>query len=134
MKVNKINKEKIIELIKEEAYIIKRKRQLYETVQNIEKELKILNERMGIVGTFGFSNPQDSINKSKTGFVNPVNISYIEQLAKDFGVDYKDEMEKYHASEKLMSEMQRENDNLKKQIKELSESKIPSTTTNNTKK
>lgn len=93
MATNKIGKEKVLQLIKEEAYIITRKHELYKEIQKIEDELKNLNECMGLagqglVGTFGFSGPSDSSKKvSATGFVNPMSISHIEQLAKDMGIE-----------------------------------------------
>ena len=94
MAVNKINKDKVLQLIKEEAYIITRKREIYEEVKKIEDELKNLNECMGLagqgmVGTFGFNNnPNDVAKKTHaTGFVNPMSISHIEQLAKDMGIE-----------------------------------------------
>ncbi len=93
MTSSKINKDKVLQLIKEEAYIITRKKQLYEEIQKIEDELKNINECMGlagqgIVGTFGFDGASDSAKKSNpTGFVNPMSISHIEQLAKDMGME-----------------------------------------------
>lgn len=90
---NKINKDKVLQLIKEEAYIITRKKEIYEEVKKLEDELKNLNECMGlagqgIVGTFGFDGSKDSAKKSNpTGFVNPMSISHIEQLAKDMGME-----------------------------------------------
>lgn len=93
MAANKINKETVLKLIKEEAYILKRKREIYEEVKKIEEELKNLNECMGLagqglVGTFGFEGPNDGTKKSSpTGFVNPMSISHIEQLAKDMGIE-----------------------------------------------
>jgi hypothetical protein len=40
MAANKINKDKVLQLIKEEAYILTRKREIYEDVKKIEEELK----------------------------------------------------------------------------------------------
>lgn len=94
MATNKINKDKVLQLIKEEAYIITRKREIYEEVKKLEDELKNLNECMGlagqgIVGTLGFgNNPNDVAAKSNnTGFVNKMSISHLEQLAKDMGME-----------------------------------------------
>lgn len=93
MTTNKINKNTVLQLIKEEAYIINRKKELFQDIKKIEEELKNLNESMGLagkglLGTFGFAGPSDSINKaSVTGFVNPMSISHIEQLAQDMGIE-----------------------------------------------
>lgn len=90
---NKINKDKVLQLIKEEAYIITRKKEIFEELKKYEDELKQLNECMGlagqgIVGTFGFDGQKDSAKKANvTGFVNPMSISRIEQLAKDMGME-----------------------------------------------
>jgi hypothetical protein len=93
MAKNKIGKEKVLQLIKEEAFIITRKQELYNEIKKIEEELKHLNECMGLAGqgltgTFGFkTNPMDGSHKSASGFVNPMSISHIEQLAKDMGME-----------------------------------------------
>ena len=82
MKKNQITKAKIISLIKEEAEVIKRKKELYEQVQAIEEELKLLSER-GIAGSVGFVG--DGSNPS--GFAEPQDISYVAQLQRDMGID-----------------------------------------------
>lgn len=92
MATNKINKAKVLELIKEEAYIITRKKELYDEVKKIEDELKHINESMGLTGqglcgTMGFANPNDALKKSHSGFVNSMNISHIAQLATDMGIE-----------------------------------------------
>ncbi len=90
---NKINKDKVLQLIKEEAYIITRKKAIFEELKKYEDELKNLNECMGLagqgmLGTFGFEGPKDITKKANvTGFVNPMSISHIEQLAKDMGME-----------------------------------------------
>jgi len=91
-KINKIGKEQVLQLIKEEAYVITRKQELYREIKKIEDELKNLNECMGLagqgmVGTLGFAGPNDASKKNHSGFVNPMSISHIEQLAKDMGMD-----------------------------------------------
>jgi hypothetical protein len=91
-KINKIGKEQILQIIKEEAHIITRKQELYKEIQKIEDELKNLNECMGMagqgmVGTLGFAGPNDVSKKNHSGFVNPMSISHIEQLAKDMGME-----------------------------------------------
>lgn len=88
---NKIGKEVVLQLIKEEAFILTRKRELYEEIKKIEAELKNLNEctglaGKGLVGTFGFAGPHET-KANATGFVTQPNISHIEQLAKDMGIE-----------------------------------------------
>ena len=69
--------------IVEEALKIKRKKEIYESVVNINAELKQLNE-VNWVGSFGFQVPGDNSQKTKTGFVNDFqNISHIAQLERD---------------------------------------------------
>jgi hypothetical protein len=93
MAANKINKDKVLQLIKEEAYIITRKKEIYEVVKQLEDELKNLNECMGlagqgIVGTMGFQGPNDVTKKiHASGFVNPMSISHLAQLAQDMGME-----------------------------------------------
>ena len=123
MAANKINKEKVLQLIKEEAYILTRKREIYEEVKKIEEELKNLNECMGlagqgIVGTMGFKNPSDTTNKvHPSGFVGPMNISHLAQLAQDMGMDNPYESKEGFGDE--YSENNSNNDNSLKQENEM---------------
>src|ERR1035437_6645557 len=64
----------------EEAFKLKRKNELYEEVKKINSELGKLNEGIGMVASFGFNSPSDTMNKTKTGFVNNQNISHIAAL------------------------------------------------------
>lgn len=67
--------------IVEEALKLKKKRELYESIKQINSELAQLNE-IGMVGSFGFQSPNDAMNKTKTGFVNDFqNISHVAALA-----------------------------------------------------
>ncbi len=133
MAVNKINKDKVLQLIKEEAYIITRKREIYEEVKKIEDELKNLNECMGLagqgmVGTFGFDNSRDAAKKTNaTGFVNPMSISHIEQLAKDMGMENPYASKDYEGfgdesnpkSSDADDSINKENELLKKEVEQL---------------
>ena len=88
MATNKLDKNAVLKLINEEAFRFTRKVELYEEIKKIEEELKKLNECMvlagkGITGSFGSTVPNDVAAKANvTGFVNPMSISHIEQLAK----------------------------------------------------
>jgi hypothetical protein len=86
MKKNKITKEKITSLIKEEAEVIKRKKEIYDEVIKLNDELKEINENRGITGTFGFTGDMAK-NASVSGFEVTPNISYIAQLEKEMGIE-----------------------------------------------
>jgi len=131
-KINKIGKEQILQIIKEEAHIITRKQSLYKEIQKIEDELKNLNECMGMagqgmVGTLGFDGPNDVTKKNHSGFVNPMSISHIAQLAKDMGMDnpYENETvgfgDEFSNKESSVDSQALENENalLKKELGEL---------------
>jgi hypothetical protein len=131
MAANKINKEKVLQLIKEEAYILTRKREIYEEVKKIEEELKNLNECMGlagqgIVGTMGFEGPSDVTKKiHPSGFVNPMNISHLAQLAQDMGMenpyDSKEGFgDEYNQKDSTNDDsLKQENEILKKELEQL---------------
>jgi len=132
MAKNKISKDNVLQLIKEEAYILTRKNELFKEIQKIEEELKNINECMGmagqgLVGTFGFNSPTDGGNKNHTGFVNPMSISHIEQLAKDMGMEnpYNDKNsvgfgdEINPAQKEDSAAIQQENELLRKELGEL---------------
>ena len=88
MKNTKIGKGNIQQIIKEEASIIKRKREIYEQIKSFNKELgelnkkglgKLgLNERVMAVGAQGFGAPAQKAHP--TGFVYPQNISHVAEL------------------------------------------------------
>lgn len=84
MEAKKIDKNKILTLIAEEAKVIKRKKELYEEVKKINEELKSLNE-CGLTGAFGFMGDKGAGNPS--GFEMPQNISHIAQLEKDMAME-----------------------------------------------
>lgn len=72
-----------------EALKIKRKKELFEAVKKINTELSQLNE-IGMVGSFGFQGPSDTINKTKTGFANDFQqISHVAELAAEFASEDK---------------------------------------------
>jgi len=103
----------IKQAIVEEALRIKRKKELYESVKQINSELKQLNE-VGMVGSFGFANPSDNINKSKTGFVNDFqHISHVAELAAEFAA--------VDNSSSINEDALNEVDKLKEEIKKLQE-------------
>lgn len=95
MKKNQIKKEDILQLIKEEAYVLARKKQLHGIVKQINEELSDLN-KLGIgkinlkentmVGAHGFKG-----TTSGTGFGETPNISFIAQLDKEMGEEPKEE-------------------------------------------
>ena len=64
--MKKVTPSDIRAAIVEQALTIKRKKELYENVVNINKELKQLNE-VNWVGSFGFQVAGDQSQKSKTG-------------------------------------------------------------------
>lgn len=131
MATNKIGKDAVLQLINEEAFIITRKVELYEEIKKIEEELKKLNECMGlagkgITGTFGFAGPSDVAAKANvTGFVNPMSISHIEQLAKDMGMEnpYDAKNEKGFGDEydstTTSDSLEKENELLRKELNDL---------------
>ena len=86
----------------------------------MNEEIKNLYENRDFVGTFGFEG--DNKSKSVSGFVDTPNISYIAQLEKDFASQgAKDEASTINEDElNEMDELKKENNNLKKQIEEIS--------------
>lgn len=91
--MKKISPKLIEKTIEQEAYKIKRKKEIYETVKNLNKELQVLEENFGMAGTFGFKSPTDITNKTKSGFVDDhfQNISNIIRLEKELGTEEKRE-------------------------------------------
>jgi hypothetical protein len=95
MKKNQIKKDDILQLIKEEAYVLARKKQLHGIVKQINEELSDLN-KLGIgkinlkentmVGAHGFKG-----TTSGTGFEQNPNISFIAQLDQEMGEEPKEE-------------------------------------------
>lgn len=103
----------IKQAIVEEALRIKRKKELYESVKQINSELKQLNE-IGMVGSFGFASPNDNSNKSKTGFVNDFqSISHVAELAAEFAAA--------DNASSINEDSLNEVDKLKEEIKKLQE-------------
>lgn len=66
-----------------EAKAIKRKSEIFDELKKFDTELASLNE-VGMVGSFGFAAPNDVSNQTKTGFVEPQNLSHVKQLMDDF--------------------------------------------------
>ena len=86
----------------------------------MNEEIKNLYENRDFVGTFGFEG--DNKDKSVSGFVDTPNISYIAQLEKDFAAqDAKEDVSAINEDElNEMDQLKKENNNLKKQIEEIS--------------
>ena len=94
-KSTKIGKGNIQSLIKEEAEVIKRKKEIYEQIKSFNKELgelnkkglgKLgLNERVMMVGAQGFGGAGASAHP--TGFVYPQNISRVAELEAEMAPD-----------------------------------------------
>ena len=78
----KISPTLIKEAILAEAKAIKRKSEIFEELKKFDIELATLNE-VGMVGSFGFAAPNDVSSKTKTGFVEPQQLSYVKQLMDD---------------------------------------------------
>ena len=85
--VKKLTKDELLTIIAEQAIVYKKKEKLYEDVKKIKAELKVLYEDRGIAGTYGFASPTDTLNKTKSGFVNPQEISHLDALEKEFGCE-----------------------------------------------
>ena len=93
-KSTKIGKGNIQNLIKEEAEVIKRKKEIYEQIKAFNKELgelnkkglgKLgLNERVMMVGAQGFGTGAQA---NPTGFVYPQNISRVAELEAEMAPD-----------------------------------------------
>lgn len=105
----------------EEAFKLKRKQELYETIKNINTELGQLNEA-GMVGSFGFASPSDSMNRTKTGFVNDFqNISHVAALAAEMDAAEKasnpineDVLDEVAKLKEELQKLREENESLKK--------------------
>ena len=123
MNKQKINKDSILEAIEKQADIIVKKHQLYESVKEINEELKKLYESAPpMVGSYGFSMPEDSSKKNSiTGFEKNPNISYIAQLEKELGDENKDTSKDNSLNE--MENIRIQNEELKRQIEELKNKK-----------
>jgi hypothetical protein len=89
--MKKITSKEIKKAIIEQAYIYKRKQEIYSEVTKMNTELKKLDEHF--TGTFGFAVDGDKANKSKTGFVNPQDISHVSRLEREMGPDNEEKIE-----------------------------------------
>jgi len=118
MNKSKVSPNAIKEAILKEGLRIKRREELYEEVQRIEKELETLNKLSeGMAGSFGFVG--DKSDNHKHGFVdsNFQNISNIARLEKEFS----DEDAKSSMNEDALDEnskLKAEIEELKKQLEE----------------
>ena len=102
-----------------EAIKIKRKKELFEAVKQINTELSQLNE-VGMVGSFGFQAANDNINKTKTGFVNDFqNISHVAALAAEMDASDKskaineDVLDEVAKLKEELQKLKEENESLK---------------------
>jgi len=120
MEKKTLNKSNILNLIKEEANFILKQEEFHNKITQVNEEIKSLYENRDFVGTFGFDG--DDKSKSVSGFVDTPNISYIAQLEKDLAAqDAKEEVSTINEDElNEMDELKKENNNLKKQIEEIS--------------
>ena len=120
MEKKTLNKSNILNLIEEEANFILKKEELHNKITQMNEEIKNLYENRDFVGTFGFEG--DNKDKSVSGFVDAPNISYIAQLEKDFAAqDAKEDVSAINEDElNEMDQLKKENNNLKKQIEEIS--------------
>lgn len=119
MKTNKITKDFILESIEKQARIFARKHEIYETLKEINQELKSLNENAPVL-SYGFKFDGDAMNgKNTTGFLNSPNISYIAQLESEMNED------KNINEENLLEidELKKENEALKKELESLKSKK-----------
>lgn len=84
----KLTTEAIKVMIAEEAYVYRRKQELFEAAKQINSELMVLEEHRekSMISSYGFKAEGDGMDKiNYGGFKNPQNISRIAQLEKDFG-------------------------------------------------
>lgn len=119
MNKQKITQDSILEAIEKTAQVMVRKYELYESIKNINSELKTLYESAPpMVGSYGFMTPGDSTQKSNvSGFENQPNISFIAQLEKEMGE------ENQETSLNEVETLKLENEKLKKELEELRASK-----------
>jgi hypothetical protein len=116
----KISPKQLKEGIIKEAKNKARKRELYEAVCKIEKELETINEN-SFIASFGFDSKNDTSNKTKTGFVNDfqsMGLSNVARLAQEMS----DEESKENINEEKIDEitkLKEEIENLKKENEEL---------------
>ena len=105
-----------------EALNIKKKQALYSQILTLNEEAKKLYE-VGMVGSFGFANvPGDVSNKTKTGFVNPANISHIARLEAEMS---QKELTKEEVTLNEIEKLKMEFETLKKELEEVKKSNKP---------
>ena len=110
----------IKQAIIEEAFKLKRKKELFEEVKKINSELAQINEGVGMVASFGFNSPADNMNKTKTGFVNDFqNISHVAALAAEMDASDKskaineDVLDEVAKLKEELQKLKEENESLK---------------------
>ena len=103
----------------EEAFKLKRKQELYESIKTINSELGQLNE-VGMIASFGFNSPNDNMNKTKTGFANDFqSISHVAALAAEMDASDKtkamneDVLDEVAKLKEELQKLKEENESLK---------------------
>lgn len=115
MKTNKITKDFILESIEKQAKVYARKHELYESIKEINQELKKLDENAPVL-SYGFKADGDAaMVKNPTGFVNSPNISHIARLEAEMNSENQINEENLMEIESL----KKENENLKKELESL---------------
>ena len=112
--INKKSPTLFLEGVLAEAKNMKRKEEIYESIMDYEKELKLMKEH-GFVGTFGFKQPNDISSKNTTGFEATPDISMVNQLAKEMSPN---DSVKDSENEKLRNEIKELKDQLAEAIKQ----------------
>jgi len=121
--IKKISPRLVEEAIMAEAKAIKRKNEILEELKKFDAELSALNE-VGMVGSFGFSAPNDVSNKTKTGFVEPQQMSFVQKLMDEFKeAETKEEAPIDPEAAKALKE---ENESLKTELEALKKQLTPS--------
>lgn len=116
----KVSTALVAEAIMAEAKAIKRKREIVEELKKFNGELSALNE-VGMVGSFGFADPNDASNKTKTGFAEPQQgLSFVKKLMDEFEQENKPaetpEAEDIKALKEAIETLKSENEELKKKL------------------
>lgn len=119
--IKKISPRLVEEAIMAEAKAIKRKVEIFEELKKFNSELSVLNE-VGMVGSFGFAAPNDVSSKTKTGFVEPQQMSFVKQLMDDF----QEEEEPAPIDPEAAKALKEENKSLKTELEALKKQFTPS--------
>lgn len=121
--IKKISPRLVEEAIVAEAKAIKRKKEIFEELKKFNAELSALNE-VGMVGSFGFAAPNDVSSKTKTGFVEPQQMSFVKQLMDDMKEEVP--VEETPIDPEAAKALKEENESLKTEIEALKKQLTPS--------